>query len=92
MEERNKVDANLIGELLAGEIEEWHVGVCKIKLEKFPAQRGEILVVGESGLLVDAIELNDWRQSKIDPGAHVLDTKKLAKKVNEAIAHEHSKL
>lgn len=89
MSEKNKVSADIIGELLLGELPFWRAGVCSVE-----AVEGNIIVNGEGDVPVGGIKTSEYRtqESIFEDGTLVVDCGAVAEEVNELIREEHEQL
>jgi len=80
------VGPGVVGDLLIGELDSWHVGICKIEKD------GEdLLVCGENGQVVERVDTDVWTKLALSE-TEVKDLAKIADTVNSAIASEHGEL
>ena len=80
------VGPSLIGDLLSGQLDSWHVGICKIEKDG-----SDLLVCGENGHVVERVETDVWTTSGFYDTA-VKDLSRIADAINEAIAREYGEL
>ena len=80
------VGPSIVGDLLIGELDSWHVGICKIKKDG-----DHLLVCGENGQVVERVDTDVWTTSGFYDSA-IKDLTKIADRVNEAIAAEYGEL
>ena len=45
------VNINIVGDLLIGELDSWHLGICEVKKDG-----GDLLVCGENGHAVERVD------------------------------------
>ena len=81
------VDPSIIGDLLIGELDSWHVGFCEIEKDG-----DDLLVYGENGHLLKRVDTDVWTTSVLFEDTRVKDTVVIANSVNEAIASEYDEL
>jgi len=81
------VNFNIVGDLLIGELDSWHVGICKIEKDD-----DDLLVYGENGHLVERIDTDVWTTSTLFDGIEAKDLAKIADTINGAIASEYDEL
>jgi len=80
------VGPGVVGDLLIGELDSWHVGICKIEKD------GEdLLVCGENGHLVKRVDTDVWKTSTLSD-TEVKDLDKIAGMIDSAIASEEDEL
>jgi len=82
---RQKVDANLLGDIVTGELESWYVGVCRVTFRE-----GEDMfqVIGENDHVVGEVQLSQYNHGS-HYGMQVADLTETAEEVNEIIEKEH---
>ena len=81
------VGAGVVGDLLIGELDSWHVGICEVKKDD-----DDLLVYGENGHVVDRVDTDVWTTSVLFEDTEVKDLAKIADAINGAIASECSEL
>ena len=81
------VGPSIVGDLLIGEIDSWHVGICEVKKDD-----DDLLVYGENGHVVDRVDTDVWTTSTLFDDTEVKDLAKIADAINGAIASECSEL
>ena len=81
------VGPGVVGDLLIGELDSWHVGICKIEKDD-----DDLLVCGENGHLVKRVDTDVWTTSTLFDGIEVKDLAKIADAINGAIASECSEI
>ena len=87
LETARSVDSGIVGDLLIGELDSWHVGICKIEKDG-----GGLLVCGETGQVVDRVDTDVWTTSTLSEDTEVKDLAKIADTINSAIASEYGEL
>ena len=80
------VGSGVVGDLLIGELDSWHVGICKIEKDD-----DDLLVCGENGHLVERIDTDVWKTAALSD-TEVKDLDKIADAINSAIAAEYSEI
>ena len=80
------VGPGVVGDLLIGELDSWHVGICKIEKDD-----DDLLVSGESGHPVERVDTDVWTTSVLSD-TEVKDLAKIADTINSAIASEEDEL
>jgi len=80
------VGPSLVGDLLTGELDSWHVGICKIKKDG-----DDLLVCGENGQVVERVDTDVWTTSALSE-TEVKDLSRIADTINSAIASEEDDL
>ena len=80
------VGPGVVGDLLIGELDSWHVGICKIEKDD-----DDLLVCGENGHLVERIDTDVWKTAALSD-TEVKDLAKIADAINSAIASEYGAL
>ena len=81
------VNSAIVGDLLIGELDSWHVGICEVKKDG-----GDLLVCGENGHAVERVDTDVWTTSTLFEDTEVKDLSKIADKINSAIASECGEL
>ena len=82
-----RVSAGIVGDLLIGELDSWHLGICKIEKD------GEdLLVCGENGQVVERVDTDVWTTSALSEDTEVKDLARIADTINSAIASEYGDL
>ena len=81
------VNSAIVGDLLIGELDSWHVGICEVKKDG-----GDLLVCGENGHAVERVDTDVWTTSTLSDDTEVKDLAKIADKINSAIASECGEL
>ena len=81
------VNINIVGDLLIGELDSWHLGICEVVKDD-----DDLLVYGENGHLVERIDTDVWTTSVLFEDTEVKDLAKIADKTNSAIAAEYSEI
>ena len=80
------VGPSIVGDLLIGEIDSWHLGICEVVKDD-----DDLLVCGENGHVVERVETDVWTTSGFYDTA-VKDLSRIADAINEAIAREYGEL
>ena len=80
------VGPSIVGDLLIGEIDSWHLGICEVVKDD-----DDLLVCGENGQVVERVDTDVWTKSALS-GTEVKDLAKIADKTNSAIAAEYGEL
>ena len=80
------VGPGVVGELLIGELDSWHVGICKIEKDD-----DDLLVCGEDGRVVERIDTDVWTTSVLSD-TEVKDLDKIADMIDSAIESEYGAL
>ena len=86
-EAESDVGPGVVGDLLIGELDSWHVGICKIEKDG-----SDLLVYGENGHLLKRVGTDVWTTSTLFPDTEVKDTAKIADMINSAIVSEFGEL
>ena len=86
LETSPSVDSGIVGDLLIGELDSWHVGICKIEKDG-----GGLLVCGETGQVVERVDTDVWTTSALSE-TEVKDLSRIADTINSAIASEYGQL
>jgi len=81
------VSAGIVGDLLTGELDSWHLGICVVKKDG-----NDLLVCGETGQVVDRVDTDVWTTSTLSEDTEVKDLAKIADTINSAIASEYGEL
>ena len=80
------VNSNIVGDLLIGELDSWHLGICEVKKDD-----DDLLVCGENGHAVERIDTDVWKTAALSD-TEVKDLAKIADTINGAIASEYGAL
>ena len=80
------VGPGVVGDLLIGELDSWHVGICKIEKDD-----DGLLFYGENDRVVGRINTDVWTTSVLSD-TEVKDLDKIANMINSAIASEEDEL
>lgn len=88
---QQKIDGSIVGELLLGELPEWHVGVCTLVVYEPEDAEEEISVLGDGGHRVGRVSTDVWTESDLT-GDRVKDLAAIAEDVNDLIQREHDAL
>jgi len=83
LETAPSVDSGIVGDLLIGELDSWHVGICKIEKDG-----GDLLVCGETGQVVERVDTDVWTTSAIIEDTEVKSLAEIADTINSAIESE----
>ena len=81
------VGPGVVGDLLIGELDSWHVGICEVKKDD-----DDLLVCGEDGRVVERVDTDVWTTSTLFEGIEAKDLAKIADMINSAIASEEDEL
>ena len=81
------VNSAIVGDLLIGELDSWHLGICAVKTDGY-----NLLVCDENGQVVDRVDTDVWTTSTLAYDAEVKDLATIADMVNSAIASEYGEL
>ena len=84
------VDPSIVGDLLIGELFQWHVGFCVVKTPRDTDDR--LIILGENGQVVERVDTDVWTTSTLFDGIEAKDLVKIADTINSAIASEHSEI
>ena len=80
------VGPGVVGDLLIGELDSWHVGICEVVKDD-----DDLLVCGENGHLVKRVNTDVWTTSVLSD-TDVKDLDKIAGMINSAIESEYDEL
>ena len=83
------VGPGVVGDLLIGELDSWHLGICEVKMGDTDDQ---LIILGENGHVVGRVDTDVWMTSTLFDDTEVKDLAKIADKINSAIAAEYSEL
>ena len=83
------VNSAIVGDLLIGEIDSWHLGICEVKTGDTDDQ---LIILGENGHVVGRVDTDVWTTSTLFDGIEAKDLAKIADKTNSAIASEYGEL
>ena len=83
------VNSAIVGDLLIGELDSWHLGICAVKTRDTDDQ---LTILGENGQVVDRVDTDVWTTSTLAYDAEVKDLATIADMVNSAIASEYGDL
>ena len=78
------VNFNIVGDLLIGELDSWHLGICEVKKDD-----DDLLVCDEDGQVVERVDTDVWTTSTLFDGIEAKDLAKIADMINSAIASEY---
>ena len=81
------VNFNIVGDLLIGELDSWHLGICEVVKDD-----DDLLVCGEDGQVVERVDTDVWTTSTLFDGIEAKDLAKIADTINSAIAAEYSEI
>jgi hypothetical protein len=81
------VNSAIVGDLLIGELDSWHLGICEVVKDD-----DDLLVCGENGHVVGRIDTDVWTNSVLFEDTEVKDLAKIADAINSAIAAEYAEL
>ena len=82
------VNFNIVGDLLIGELDSWHLGICEVKT----GDTDDLLVCGEDGRIVERVNTDVWTTTTLFDGIEVKDLAEIADTINSAIASEYGAL
>ena len=77
------VNSAIVGDLLIGELDSWHLGICAVKTDGY-----NLLVCDENGQVVERVDTGVWTTSAFSENIEVKDRAKIADTINSAIASE----
>ena len=77
-----------MGDLLIGELDSWHVGICEVKTRDTDDQ---LTILGENRHVVGRVNTDVWTTSVLSD-TEVKDLDKIADMINSAIASEYDDL
>jgi hypothetical protein len=80
------VGPGVVGDLLIGELDSWHVGICEVVKDD-----DQLIVLGENRHVVGRIDTDVWTNSVLSD-TEVKDLDKIADAVNSAITAEYDEL
>ena len=83
------VNSAIVGDLLIGEIDSWHLGICEVKTLD---TEDELVILGQNNHVVGRIDTDVWTNSVLFPDTEVKDLAKIADAINSAIASEYGAL
>ena len=83
------VNINIVADLLIGELDSWHLGICEVKTGDTDDQ---LIILGENGHVVGRVDTDVWTTSTLFDDTEVKDLAKIADAINSAIAAEYSEL
>ena len=83
------VNSAIVGDLLIGELDSWHVGICEVKTGDTDDQ---LVILGQNRHVVGRIDTDVWTNSVLFEDTEVKDLAKIADKINNAIAAEYSEI
>jgi hypothetical protein len=83
------VGPGVVGDLLIGELDSWHVGICEVKTRDTDDQ---LTILGENRHVVGRVDTDVWTTSVLFEDTEVKDLDKIADKINNAIASEYDEL
>ena len=81
------VGPGVVGDLLIGELDSWHVGICEVKT----GDTDDLLVYGENDHLVERIDTDVWKTAALSD-TEVKDLDKIAGMIDSAIESEEDEL
>jgi hypothetical protein len=81
------VNSNIVGHLLIGDLDIWHLGICEVEKDG-----DDLLVYGENGHIVERVDTDVWTTSTPFDGIEAKDLAKIADTINGAIASEYGEL
>ena len=80
------VNSNIVGHLLIGDLDIWHLGICEVEKDG-----DDLLVYGENGHIVERVDTDVWTKSALSE-TEVKDLAEIADTINSAIAAEYGAL
>ena len=83
------VNSAIVGDLLIGEIDSWHLGICEVKTGDTDDQ---LVILGQNRHVVGRIDTDVWTNSVLFEDTEVKDLDKIADMINSAIAAEYDEL
>ena len=83
------VNSAIVGDLLIGEIDSWHLGICEVKTLDTEDQ---LVILGQNRHVVGRIDTDVWTTSTLFDDTEVKDLAEFADKTNSAIASEYGEL
>ena len=83
------VNFNIVADLLIGELDSWHLGICEVKTGDTDDQ---LIILGENGQVVERVGTDVWTTSTLFDGIEAKDLVKIADTINSAIAAEFDEL
>ena len=83
------VGPGVVGDLLIGELDSWHVGICEVKTLD---TEDELVILGQNNHVVGRVDTDVWTTSTLFPDTEVKDTAKIADMINSAIEAEYSEI
>ena len=81
------VNSAIVGDLLIGELDSWHLGICEVKKDD-----DGLLVCDEDGRVVERVNTDVWTTSTLAKDTEVKDLAKITDTINNAIASEYDEL
>ena len=82
------VNINIVADLLIGEIDSWHLGICEVVKD----DDGQLIILGENGQVVERVDTDVWTTTTLFDGIEAKDLAKIADTINSAIAAEYGAL
>ena len=83
------VNINIVVDLLIGELDSWHLGICEVKTLDTEDQ---LVILGENGHVVGRVDTDVWTTTTLFENTEFKDLAKIADKTNSAIASEYDDL
>ena len=83
------VNFNIVADLLIGELDSWHLGICEVKTGDTDDQ---LIILGENDHVVERVGTDVWTTSTLFDDTEVKDLAKIADAINSAIAAEYSEI
>ena len=80
------VGPGVVGDLLIGDLDSWHVGICEVVKDD-----DDLLVYGENGHVVGRVNTDVWKTAALSD-TEVKDLDKIAGMIDSAIASEYGAL
>ena len=84
------VNSAIVGDLLIGELDSWHLGICEVKTPR--DTEDELVILGQNNHVVGRVDTDVWTNSVLFEDTEVKDLAKIADKTNSAIASEYGAL
>jgi hypothetical protein len=81
------VNINIVCDLLIGELDSWHLGICEVVKDD-----DELVILGENRHVVGRVDTDVWTTSTLFDGIEAKDLAKIADAINSAIAAEYAEL
>ena len=81
------VNINIVGDLLIGELDSWHLGICEVVKDD-----DDLLVCDEDGQVVERVNTDVWTTTTLFENTEFKDLAEIADKTNSAIESEYDEL